>query len=112
MLARDADGQPVDLVAWSAKERMLATWQGVAWAIGLDQTLEAFGLPARAYLDPLRWLVNDRDGLLILNPSRAALELHGALIEAEDDLQAAALRKALTLPAPVIRPAKMLRRAA
>jgi hypothetical protein len=114
LLARDSDGIPCDVVAWSARERCLATWRGMAYALGSDP-LAAFGFATRIFLEPLAWLRAGREGLLIVNARRAAIELLNTSLEAEDAFQAAALRRALTLPVPSIRVARAatsIRRAA
>ena len=61
-----------DLIAWKPDGRTLASWRGVAFALGED----AIGNPASYFMgdalwvhrDPLAWLKADREGIVIVQP--------------------------------------------
>lgn len=73
-LARDDNGEPADLVAWAPKSGRLASWWGIPmlgmealsdWLIDADGAIEVFD-------DPLKWLIAERNGLLVVNFANAA----------------------------------------
>jgi hypothetical protein len=80
-LARDPDGEPLDMVAWSAKRGKLAAWYGRAPVLGLDGLYAPRLNPENAvpvHETPLQWLFNERYGLVIVHPRRAAPILRAA----------------------------------
>jgi hypothetical protein len=73
-LARDDAGEPADLVAWSPKSDRLAAWWGIPmlgmeclgdWRIDPNGAIEVFD-------DPLKWLVAERNGLVVVSFANAA----------------------------------------
>ena len=80
-LARNQLGEPIDLIAWSTKSGRLGAWFVQAPALGLEALwaprVENDGaLPV--FKTPLRWLAAGRDGLLLVDPLRAAPILRDA----------------------------------
>jgi hypothetical protein len=86
LLARDEFGEPADIVAWKPKAQRLAAWYGNAPLLGMEQ-LQAPRLDSngalKVFADPLEWLLHERDGVVIVNPVRAA-----PLLRAAEPLQA------------------------
>jgi hypothetical protein len=79
-LARDDIGEAADLVAWLPKSDRLASWWGIPM-LGM----EALGRPRidpdgalSVFTDPLKWLLAERNGLLVVNFSNAAHLLRDA----------------------------------
>ncbi len=67
-------GEPIDLLAWSARTNRLASWRGAAFCLGdVDDCFNpgswALGGGLRVHLTPLDWLKADRDGIVIVNPA-------------------------------------------
>jgi hypothetical protein len=77
LIFRSADhGETIDLVAWQARSGRLASWRGVAFAIG--DVAEIWN-PANYLFDnalpvhrtPLQWLQVERTGIVIIEPRDA-----------------------------------------
>lgn len=80
-LARDEYGEVVDLIAWAPASSRVGAWFGCAPALGL----EALSLPRidhngalPVFFDPWRWLAAGRDGLVLIDPIKAAPILRDA----------------------------------
>ena len=73
-VARDEIGEPVDLIAWEPKAGRLGEWMARSPVLGLETLwrprLSLDGaLPV--FIDPWRWLIAGRDGLLLIDQQRA-----------------------------------------
>jgi hypothetical protein len=72
-------GTQVDLVAWSHRQKQLATWRGFAFALGQDNisnTATYFaGSALHVHRTPLDWLKADRFGICIVQPRFAYAHL-------------------------------------
>lgn len=103
-LGREADGPPIDLVAWRPKAGTLATWLGRAALLGSPYAprLRADrALPV--WRSPLDWLKASRSGVCIVHQERSALLLEGlGPLLAEDVDHGMALSGSLAIPAPRI----------
>ena len=77
VLAFDRDGDPVDLVAWH--QGFIGSWLGGVGLLGEEQ-LDGprFGAPLIVHPDPLAWLRAGREGVVIVDPVRAASMLRDA----------------------------------
>lgn len=103
-LARDAFGEPIDLVAWQPRSGQIASWQGAACILG-GESLYRPRLDADAALvvhrSPLEWLRGNRYGLVIVDEGGAAdLLCSLGSLEVSDERYAQHLRRALARPAP------------
>lgn len=100
-LVRDEREDGLDLVAWSARDpRRIARRDGAAALLGegmlRNPATFANGRPVRIFRDPLGWLRNDRNGLVIVDPIGAALRLADAPgLMAEDAAHARELAEML-----------------
>ena len=103
IFACEDQGEVVDLVAWSARENILATWRSTAFALGdLDQCFN----PATWFADgmlqihrtPLDWLKAGGDGIVILNPKLCWAYLRNVPRLAFADISLARQIKAWLLP--------------
>jgi hypothetical protein len=77
-LARDQDGEIADLVAWSPSPPRLASWQGATALLGAEEILAPRLTQEAAlwvHMTPLDWLKSDREGVVIIDPTRAYLAL-------------------------------------
>jgi hypothetical protein len=101
-LARDREGKPADLVAWSRDGRISA-WLGAAAMLGEDYLsgprLED-GL--RVSAGPLEWLQAERLGVVILDAKRARWRLAEEHLIVGDPTFGRHLRDILRLPEPTI----------
>jgi hypothetical protein len=65
-------GADSDLVAWQPRTGQLATFEGIAFALGQDAIWNPasyfMGAALQVHADPLAWLKADRDGVCILQP--------------------------------------------
>jgi hypothetical protein len=80
-LARDDEGDPCDLVAWSPQAKRIAAWYGVAPLLGTDMLYAPRLDPEGAlqvFEEPLAWLLEERAGVVIVDPVRAAPILRAA----------------------------------
>jgi len=80
LMALDRDGEPVDLVAWRAEPSgFLGSWLGHAAMLGAEQLdLPRLGEPLRVYETPIEWLRDGREGVVVVDPSRAGPMLRDA----------------------------------
>ena len=94
-----------DLVAWSRKLKKLATWRGVAFALGQ----EAIWNPATYFMGgalevhrtPLDWLKADRAGICIVQPRYAYSQIANVRrLRFADEAHARLVRDWLKPPAP------------
>ena len=97
-----------DLCAWAPRTGETATRLGIGWMLGGDLIGRDIGdgvtvPPLRVFRTPLDWLRAHRNGIVILDPARAAVALAGIVIEAIDNNHANDLRRALRVPPPVVR---------
>ena len=96
----------VDLVAWSPKDDRLATRLGHGGALGQGQLgidgVDTTDRPLPVWRGALDWLRAGRRGVVITDPAVAAHLFAGAVLEAEDKVQAAELSDALRLPPPTV----------
>ncbi|MCP8939399.1 hypothetical protein NK718_12815 [Alsobacter sp. SYSU M60028] len=105
-LVNDAFGA-IDLAAWQPRSGRLATWLGRAFALGQDNVwaprLDAFRSLA-VCRTPLSWLAGGREGIVILDETKAAEELALAgPLRAEDGPHVKELTDKLTRhPPPII----------
>jgi hypothetical protein len=105
-LVADVHGAPADVVAWQPAVNSLATWRGLAWALGQETIyrprLDEHGA-LKVHPSPLEWLRDNCRGIVLIRPSVAAAHLGDAgplLVDSADF--GAELRAALTRPAPRI----------
>lgn len=100
------DLQPIDLVAWSPRSSAIGTRLGVAFALGEEHVgvdgLGTTGLPIPVHRTPLNWLRANRRGLVIVDWEKAAYELRGLLLVAEDEGHRRELSRRLRLPPPAV----------
>jgi hypothetical protein len=99
--ARDEEGEPLDLVAWSRKTNRLAAWFGAATMLGEDY----LGGPRledglRVSAGPLEWLQAERLGVVILDAKRARWRLAEEHLIVGDPTFGRHLRDILRLPEP------------
>jgi hypothetical protein len=115
-LARDDLGEPCDLVAWEPQARRLAAWYGSAALLGAENiygprldrenTLSVFETP-------FEWLLNDRDGVVIIDPLCAGPVLFAASpLRASSRSYGRRLRDVVNPPSPRIYVPKTSSRAA
>jgi hypothetical protein len=85
-------GITIDFVAWSARMAELASWRGLAWCLGDQEQIENpattwCGGVLRIHRTPLEWLQADGEGIVIIDPARAAVMLKGVAVSfAEPEL--------------------------
>lgn len=76
LLARDADGAPLDVVAWHPRTGRLATWLGRAGLLGLDHRCAGTAQdPLVVYPDPATWLADERRGVVVVDERLARTDL-------------------------------------
>jgi hypothetical protein len=72
-------GCEIDLVAWSHRQKQIATWRGVAFALGQDAIFNPatyfMGGALRVHRTALDWLKADREGICIVQPRFAYSQL-------------------------------------
>jgi hypothetical protein len=104
VIARNATGDPIDIVAWQPASGRLATWLNRASILGEDQLNAprvAECLPV--YETPLQWLQQRRLGVVVLDAKRAAPKLREAApLLATTYEHAMALRTSLKVKTPRI----------
>jgi hypothetical protein len=79
-LARDDFGEPTDFVAWSPKSDRLASYWGIP-LLGMERLGEPRIDPGGAlnvFTGPVKWLLAERDGVLVVNFANAARLLRDA----------------------------------
>jgi hypothetical protein len=80
-LARDDLGDPCDIVAWEPRTQRLAAWWGAPPLLGMEHLLGPRLDPhgaLKVFTDPAEWLLNERNGVVIVNPAAAAPLLRAA----------------------------------
>lgn len=82
----------IDLVAIVPALNQAAFVLGTNGVLGLHQTTDlAAQEGVRVYLDPMEYFRRGRQGILIVNPAKAALELRGILLEVSSSEEMAGL---------------------
>ncbi|KQP11180.1 hypothetical protein ASF28_09045 [Methylobacterium sp. Leaf99] len=82
LLARDAAGSPLDVVAWHPKTTRVATWLGQAGLLGAEYPCPATADdPLLIYPDPAAWMADGRRGVVVVDErlGRADLLLAGSI---------------------------------
>jgi hypothetical protein len=100
LVVRDETGAPADIVAWQPRTGQMATHVGAVSMVGEQNTRRPrLNGPLRVHRDLLGWLKSNREGVVIVNPTRAlnVLSFAGTL-QAEDVDHGLALRTALRPP--------------
>ncbi|MGJ0506993.1 MAG: hypothetical protein ACR652_07600 [Methylocystis sp.] len=111
--ARDESADVVDLAAWGLERGELALWRGALPALGLDNLERPRGDgPLVAHETVLSWLRADREGVFIIDPSRAARWLDGVTLGVMDHEFGRRLREELTIAPRIVAPREKRRRAA
>jgi hypothetical protein len=106
LLARNAVGDPCDVVAWNPRIRFVRSLYGHAEMLGEDEIyaprLECEGC-LRIMRDPLDWLRVDRRGVVLLDgiTSAAQLAAVGPLM-VDDAAHRADVLRLITIPSPKI----------
>lgn len=113
LLARDAGGAPLDVVAWHPRTGRVATWLGRTGLLGLEHACPATtDDPLIVFPDPLTWLAGRRRGVVVVDERLARPELlEAGSIQAADIAHGAKLKAMLervrlpriTVPASSIR---------
>jgi hypothetical protein len=110
--ARDEYGELVDLAAWNHETDTLALRRGAAPALGLENaTRPPTNRPLLVHETVLGWLRAGREGLVIIDPSRAARALDGTTLAVRSVAFGRRLRETMTIE-PQIVVARQRRRAA
>ncbi|HEV2572009.1 MAG TPA: hypothetical protein VGU72_09750 [Beijerinckiaceae bacterium] len=93
---RDEDGEVVDLIAWRPKDHVIAAWRRYVTVAGLQNVYAPrMGEALPVYLDPLDWLRNGREGVVIADSAGAVFALRDAgSLAAHSRQQARHLRRA------------------
>jgi hypothetical protein len=80
-LARDEEGDPADIVAWEPRSKRLAAWSGAVALLGAENLLGPRLDPHNAlevFASPIDWLIAERLGVVIVDPTGAAPILRAA----------------------------------
>jgi len=94
-VARDECGDPVDTVAWTPKLNRVASLRGRVALLGEEQVFGPRFDDQQALMvheTPLAWLLAERQGVVIVNPRRAA-----PILRAAEPLKASSAAFALRL---------------
>jgi len=95
-LARNDLAEPCDMVAWTLSLKRLASWYGAAAILGADDILAPRMISPGVLMvhrTPVGWLKAGREGVVIIEPRRAALELRDlGPLAAEDEAHGHELR--------------------
>lgn len=92
--------EPLDLLAFRLGGQA-ATWNGAASMAGEEQVaFPRLGEPLDAHASVVEWLRADRRGIMILDYTRAADSLVGAILRTRTAEHARLLRASLARPAP------------
>jgi hypothetical protein len=116
-LARNELGEPCDLIAWQPVFARVAAWYGRASLLGLESLWApriAFDGALAIFETPLEWLTAGRQGVIIVNPERAAPLLREAEhLRAPNEKYGLYLRSLVTARPPrIVVPKTSLRSAA
>jgi hypothetical protein len=98
-------GCEIDRIAWLHRDSRLATWRGVAFALGQDQIFNPAtyfaGGALRVHRTPLDWLKADRDGICIAQQRFAYSQLaHVERLLFSDKVYGAQVKRWLQPPEP------------
>ncbi|KZS55261.1 hypothetical protein [Rhizobium anhuiense] len=84
-----AFAEPDDVIFWQPKTGALATWAGRSFALGEtaigNAATYSFGSALHIYADPLSWLINGRNGTVVLDWRHAFDQLRECPRIAVDD---------------------------
>ena len=102
-VARDWRGYASDIVAFDLAGRVIAAWLGREALLGAHHVLAPrFDDPLRVFDSPVSWLRGERDGIVIIDWTRAAAALVGVTLAVDNVDFGKRLRQRLTRPAPPI----------
>ena len=101
--ARDWRGNASDIVAFDLAGRVIAAWLAREPLLGAHHVLAPrFDEPLRVFDSPVSWLRGERDGIVIIDWTRAAAALAGVTLAVDNVDFGKRLRQRLTRPAPPI----------
>ena len=102
-LARDDCGEPADLVAWSPRSDRLAAFWGIPM-LGMECLDEPRIDPDCAlavFTNPVKWMLGERNGVLVVNFKNAARLLrHAAPLRAGSATEAQRIQNLITAAPP------------
>ncbi len=103
LIAADEFGEPADLIAWRPGGRP-STWLGRAGLVGAEMIYAPrWGAPLSVFDTVLDWLRAGRDGVVIVDPARAASLLREAgRLQVSTHAQRRRLEQLMTVPPPRI----------
>jgi hypothetical protein len=81
LLALDEFGEVADIVAYEPRRKLKASWNGRAPLLGMEALWAPRLDPQGAltvFADPVEWLVNERLGVVVVDPRQAASYLRDA----------------------------------
>ncbi len=111
--ARDEFGGVVDLVAWVPGRAGLASWSGRVCLLGEHWAHSSrLGEPLHVFPNALEWLKAGRRGVVVIEPHKAAILLHGVTLLVDDPAFGFELRNLLSIAPNIVVRANALRRAA
>ncbi|MGJ0507610.1 MAG: hypothetical protein ACR652_10855 [Methylocystis sp.] len=111
--ARDEFTEVVDLAAWGIERGEFALWRGAVPALGLENVARPqIDGPLIAHESVLSWLRAGREGVFIIDPSRAARWLDGITLGVLDHAFGRRLREELTIAPKIVAPSEKQRKAA
>ena len=103
VVARDDSGEPADLVAWLPNDGWFGSWLDALPLLGMHALFAPrLGEPLPVFLDPLGWLQAGREGVVILDRTRARFSLEGVTVAAASVDDGLVLQKLLQPPKPKI----------
>jgi hypothetical protein len=102
---RVEDTDVLDIAAWAPQSGRLASWRGVAFALGQDSIFNPAsyftGSALRVHRTPLDWLKADRDGIVMVKPELTYAYLRNAQrLSFRDDSLARQVRRWIEPPKP------------
>jgi len=101
--ALDGFGEIEDLAAIDLDSGAMAQWRGRAAVLGAEMIFAPrLGDPLRVFPDAMAWLAGNREGVVILDWTKAAAALDGVTLEVESVEFGRQLRQRLARPAPPI----------
>jgi hypothetical protein len=101
--ARDWRGNANDMIAFDLDGRLAASWLGREALLGAHHVFAPrFDDPLRVFDSPFSWLRGDRDGIVIIDWTRAAAALEGITLTVDHVDFGKRLRQRLTRPPPPI----------
>jgi hypothetical protein len=106
-LARDDNGEPADFVAWAPKSDRLSSWWGIPM-LGMEFLSEPRLDPDGAlavFTDPIKWLIGERSGVLVVSFANAARPLRRAApLRAGSATEAQRIQTLITAAPPRVLP--------